>query len=96
MIIQPDVLNIRPTDKAFDKSPDAGDPDCVCSRCGNQIQEGEFPIRFFTTNNAGEVDESSMEYRLCEYCTTGEKYFRCEGYEETEYKCRKQCNDCKK
>ena len=76
MIIQSYALNIRTTDKAFDQSPDAGDPDCICSRCGNKILEGEFPIRFFTTNDAGEVDENSKEYRLCEYCTTGEKFVK--------------------
>lgn len=31
-----------------EKSPDAGDPDCMCSYCGFQIKEDDMPIRMFT------------------------------------------------
>jgi hypothetical protein len=32
-----------PTDTKFFDSPDAGDPTCVCSRCGQKIEEWESP-----------------------------------------------------
>lgn len=33
--------------KWFDDSPFAGDPDCICSYCGEVISEGECPIRIW-------------------------------------------------
>jgi hypothetical protein len=95
MTIIKDALELRPADKLFDNSPDAGHPQCICSRCGERIQEGEFPIRMFTTNGIGEVDEHSKEARYCEFCMTGEKYFYCSGDMEYGYKCKKQCEECK-
>lgn len=32
-------LKLEPTDVRFLDSPDAGDPDCFCSRCGEVIEE---------------------------------------------------------
>lgn len=37
----------------FDNSPDAGDPDCLCSWCNKVIGEDELPIRFFNEGRAG-------------------------------------------
>jgi hypothetical protein len=31
----------------FKTSPDAGDPDCICSYCGFVIPEDDWPIRIF-------------------------------------------------
>lgn len=35
----------------FDDSPDAGDPACICSWCGEQITEVQAPAIRVTTNN---------------------------------------------
>lgn len=61
-------LDVRHGDKLFSDSPMAGDLDCLCSRCGEIIQEEEVPIRMWTTNENGEVDDNSQEYRFCEKC----------------------------
>ncbi|RTL56252.1 MAG: hypothetical protein EKK37_17415 [Sphingobacteriales bacterium] len=61
-------FQIKLTDKAFKTSPDAGHPDCLCSRCGNNINSEELPYRCFTINNDGHVDEQTTEYRYCEAC----------------------------
>lgn len=55
-------------DKLFSDSPNAGDINCVRSRCGEIIQEDEVPVRMWTTNEKGEVDDKSQEYRFCENC----------------------------
>lgn len=96
MEIKSENLNPRPTDKLFEDSPDCGHPDCICSRCGSRIQEYEMPIRLTTTNEKGEVDKDSKEYRFCEFCTTGVKYFFCDSEAETFYRCQQQCDNCKK
>lgn len=83
------------TDKAFADSPDTGLKQCVCSRCGCQIQEFEHPIRIWTTNGKGKVDQNSLEYRYCQECTTGIKYFYCEDDMAFGMKCQKQCESCK-
>src|SRR5688500_15259299 len=95
MIVKPDALTPLPTDKYFDDSPDAGHKDCICSRCASQIIHGEHPIRMFTTNSLGEVDEKSKELRLCQLCVSGEKYFYCETHVEMGFQCKEQCNKCK-
>ena len=46
----------------FDDSPDAGDPDCICSYCGRFIDEDQVPVRL--TN-----EETNKEARFCEDCT---------------------------
>lgn len=90
------VLTPRDTDEVFDISPDTGHPLCICSRCKSRIQELETCIRVLTTNDKGEVDENSKEYRYCEQCTTGVKYFFCDN-ENGEFimeRCSKQCDAC--
>lgn len=89
MIVKKDALNILPTDRLFMDSPDTGRPDCLCSRCNVKIQEDETAIRVFV--NKGK----DGEYRFCEFCMSGERYFFCDAYGEMRYKCSKQCWDCK-
>ena len=49
-------------DVLFQDSPDAGHPDCICSRCGQPIPEDQCPLRVF-------MDEGRAgEYRFCESC----------------------------
>jgi len=38
-------INILPADTKFTDSPGAGDPKCLCSRCGKPIAENQIPIR---------------------------------------------------
>lgn len=54
---------VRETDKLFQDSPDAGWPECICSRCGGRIGEDEMPLRVFVDEGKG------GEYRYCEGCT---------------------------
>ena len=39
----PDIVGLH----WFDDSPDPGTPECVCSWCGNLIQEGDTLLRIF-------------------------------------------------
>jgi hypothetical protein len=66
----PTSLTVLDTDTPFNISPEAGDPLCVCSRCEAPIQEHECPLRVLTTNEKGECDKNSQEYRYCESCMT--------------------------
>lgn len=43
-------FKILPTDQVFTSSPFPGDPDCICSRCGELIHEGDDPIRAWPEN----------------------------------------------
>lgn len=61
-------IEILESDRGFKDSPDAGHPDCICSRCGGPTYEDEFLIRAWTTNEKGEVDENSEEIRYCTKC----------------------------
>lgn len=45
----------------FKNSPDAGDPACTCSHCGNVIEDYEIPLRLFK-------ESDGTEARLCETC----------------------------
>lgn len=45
----------------FDDTPDAGDPECICSYCGFQIGADELPLRIFS-------NKENKEARLCENC----------------------------
>lgn len=36
---------IQPNDTKFPDSRDPGDPRCICSRCGQVIEEGDAPVR---------------------------------------------------
>lgn len=53
------MLTILQTDTKFYDSPDAGDPACLCSRCGKVIDEA--PIRAFPENG-------EYEYRYHPAC----------------------------
>jgi hypothetical protein len=96
MTILKGALQPLETDKLFDDSPDTGHKDCICSRCAAQIQNNEHAMRVWTTNNSDRVDENSQEYRYCELCMTGKKYFNCETFLEMGFKCDEQCEHCKK
>jgi hypothetical protein len=50
------------SDKLFFDSPDAGQPECICSRCGNMIKEDETVIRVFHL-------KINAENRYCEKCS---------------------------
>jgi len=39
----------------FNDSPDTGDPTCICSYCGEIIEEGEIPFRIFRESNNTEI-----------------------------------------
>ena len=55
------MIEILPTDIAFESSPDAGDPECLCSRCLRSIGEEEVPLRAFG-------EDGSYEFRFCDRC----------------------------
>lgn len=59
-------LSPRPTDRLFYDSSDAGTPECVCSRCGNNIETLEQLIRI-AVGGIG-------EYRLCGNCCADANY----------------------
>jgi hypothetical protein len=54
-------FDVLPTDQRFTDSPNAGDPECVCSRCGNPIPASGSPIRVF-------VNGGNAEYRYHPAC----------------------------
>ena len=39
----------------FEDSPDAGDPDCICSYCSFVIPEDDVPARFFSESGKCEI-----------------------------------------
>lgn len=72
-------LKIVETDRFFNDSPNAGEPNCICSRCQKPIGEEELPLRVavdqqnFHPTNQGVPNESAdvlngLEFRLCEDC----------------------------
>lgn len=62
-------MKILSTDRYFSDSPDMGHPECICSRCSKPIGEDDPPpVRCFTQNEKGEVDEQSKELRFCHSC----------------------------
>lgn len=74
-------IKILDTDKFFNDSPNAGEPDCICSRCAGQIKEGEKMVRVAVDEELikarGEdgkehdvlVDMvNGFEFRLCKNC----------------------------
>ncbi len=95
MVVREGAMDPRPGDKLFKESPMCGHPSCVCSRCGEKIMAGETAIRLFTTNTKGEVDENSQEYRYCEFCMSGVRFFNCQREFEFGSRCKKQCDECK-
>ena len=48
----------------FETSPDAGDPDCICSYCGFVIPEDEVPVRLFGKSDKLEIRLHSECIRL--------------------------------
>jgi hypothetical protein len=48
------VVNVLQTDRMFMDSPDAGDPKCLCSRCGLVIPDGIGIIRAWPEIGEGE------------------------------------------
>lgn len=94
MQIKEGALQVLPTDRAFDNSPDTGHRDCKCSRCGQKIQEHETAIRVWPPPADQRGQKITLEYRYCELCMTGKKYFYCKDYRFTSYQCRKQCQEC--
>lgn len=59
---QPSWLSVKPKGSAFkpgaeekikwfSDSPEAGDPDCICSWCSELISELDFPLRLFADDN---------------------------------------------
>lgn len=59
------MIEVRIDDVAFNESPDAGDPECRCSRCLQPIKESESPLRCFTESRP------VKEYRYCTSCMAG-------------------------
>jgi hypothetical protein len=41
------AAGIRESDTVFEDSPDAGEPTCLCSRCGRVIGEDDMPVRAY-------------------------------------------------
>lgn len=59
---------LEPGDWLFTTSPDVGDPNCICSRCGKAVvREAEFVIRVHPTNNRT-VADGGWEARFCMRC----------------------------
>ena len=54
-------FKILATDRVFTNSPDAGDPDCLCSRCGLVIEDCCGPVRAWP-------EDGSKEYRYHAHC----------------------------
>lgn len=62
-------LDIKCDDLAwFDTSPDAGDPDCICSYCGFVIPKDEIPIRLSHKCNLQDCPCKNKEARLHQAC----------------------------
>jgi hypothetical protein len=56
-------FEILPGDRLFRDSPDVGEADCLCSRCGKVIgEDGGVPIRAFVDDGRG------GEYRYHPVC----------------------------
>ncbi len=59
------------TDKVFNDSPDAGTPECICSRCLKPIKEDEVPIRAWLTSTLYTIDNQripKLEWRYHANC----------------------------
>ncbi len=54
------MISIKESDRLFTDSPDAGDPECHCSRCQKLIGEEEVPIRMLV--------DGKYEYRYHARC----------------------------
>lgn len=65
------AIIILTSDLAFSRSLKAGHPECICSRCYQQIPEDDCPIRLWETNKNGQIGRKSTEYRFCSNCIEG-------------------------
>lgn len=52
----------------FETSPNAGDPECICSYCGFVIMETDIPIRLYHTCKRPDCDLEKKEARLHQAC----------------------------
>ena len=60
------MINILSTDTRFLDSPDVGEPDCLCSRCGKPILGG-VPFRAWP-DDIGQPGSDNYEYRYHNAC----------------------------
>lgn len=70
------MLEIKITDKFFYDSPDAGDKNCLCSRCGKHIPGNDSPIIRVWPTESGDYgfdpkSEGGTEFRYCNDCCRG-------------------------
>lgn len=68
------MITVLTTDKFFYDSPDAGDANCLCSRCGNQIPEKDSPIIRAWPTDPGDHGfdpkaDGGTEFRYCRKCS---------------------------
>ena len=62
-------LNIKTEDLGwFETSPDAGDPDCICSYCSFVIPETDIPIRLYHNCKHPDCELKNKEARLHPAC----------------------------
>jgi hypothetical protein len=61
------LFKIFVTDRSFTDSPDAGEPNCICSRCGQPIGEDDGPVRAWP-------EDESFEYRFHPACMGFQSY----------------------
>lgn len=71
--IIPKMIEVKLTDKVFYDSPNAGDPDCLCSRCLKAIREEDEPIiRAWPTEEGDHgfdpKGDGGTEFRYCHAC----------------------------
>ncbi len=64
----PREFEIRPTDQFFGDSPNAGDPACRCSRCGQVIAVTAVRLWDDVTSGAGSGGMPKGEYRFHPEC----------------------------
>jgi hypothetical protein len=70
-------FEILPTDRRFEDSPDDGTPECLCSRCGQVIEEKCSPaIRAWP-------ERGNYEYRYHPHCVGA--WPCCQGDEEKDF-----------
>lgn len=71
MALQIDNLP-QPGDTEFLNSPDAGHPKCLCSRCGQKIEEWHAPcLRVWPQNENLNKPAKTVEYRYHWGCVGG-------------------------
>jgi hypothetical protein len=96
------MLEVKVTDKFFYDSPDAGDPECICSRCGKQIPEKDSPILRCWPEKSGDhgfdaAAKGGTEFRYCRQCCEQMGMTYPDGIEETENEIQDKdyCKYCK-